>query len=472
MVFSSTIFTFGFLPIVLVLYYIAKEEYRNYILLAASLLFYAYGEPKFVYVMVASIIINYAAARMLDIVKVEKGRRALLIADIAVNIGILFLFKYLDFSISIVNRLFHVNMPFYGIVLPIGISFFTFQALSYVVDVYRREVPAQKNIFYVALYIALFPQLVAGPIVRYNTVEAQIRKRSVSMEKFGEGAKRFMLGFAKKILLANQLAVVAEQVFACTDYKEESVLLLWIGAICFSLQIFYDFSGYSDMAIGLGKMFGFTFEENFRYPYISGSATEFWRRWHISLGSWFRDYVYIPLGGSRVSGARHLFNLFVVWLLTGIWHGANTTFIVWGLLYFVMLVMEKFLIRPWDRKCPVRVFWRLITLLCIIFEWIIFNSPSVLSGMQYIASMLGLIGTDRAGTMEVVRICREYGIYMLAGIVFAMPVSEKLSTMLQRTGGLATARTYLLPVLYLLVFLWATSFLILGAHNPFIYFNF
>ena len=472
MVFSSTIFTFGFLPVVLFLYFIAKENCRNYILLIASLIFYAYGEPKFVFVMLMSIVANYIAARAIGALTNNHYRKLVLILAIIVNIGILFVFKYLDFTISVVNRLFGLDLAIYNIMLPIGISFFTFQAMSYVIDVYQNKAKVQKNICYLALYISFFPQLVAGPIVRYNTIEEQIYHRTVSLEKIGAGAKRFMLGFAKKIILSNQLAIVSERVFISSNYSTEPILLLWLGSVCFSLQIFYDFSGYSDMAIGLGKMFGFEFEENFRYPYMSKSITEFWRRWHISLGNWFRDYVYIPLGGSRVTPARHIVNLFVVWLLTGIWHGANYTFIAWGLFYFILLVIEKMFVKPEKRTGIIQVLWRIVTLLCINFGWILFNASTLRGGGQYICSMLGMFGGKPVITAELIAFLREYGIYMLAGIVFATPIAEKLSNAADKRRVLATAKTYLLPVVYLVVFLWATSFLILGAHNPFIYFNF
>ena len=298
MVFSSLYFTFFFLPVVVLLYYLAKDEYKNYLLLIASLYFYSYNEPTFVFVMIASILINYVLARMISKAK-QNGQfipKILLVTDILINISILFVFKYLDFAIRTSNLLFHTNISLKHLALPIGISFFTFQALSYVIDVYRGTVEVQKNPLYLALYISFFPQLIAGPIVRYSTIAENILKRSYTIDKFANGFKRFLIGFCKKVILANNLAALAGEAFA-VDVKTANPLLLWMGSICYSLQIFYDFSGYSDMAIGLGKIFGFDFEENFNYPYISKSVTEFWRRWHISLGQWFRDYIYIPLGG-------------------------------------------------------------------------------------------------------------------------------------------------------------------------------
>lgn len=304
MVFSSLIFTFFFLPLILCLYFLAKDQYRNYILLAASIIFYAYGEPKFVLIMIGSIFINYFLALWIDRSRNRNSSgtaRNILILAVIINLSVLFIYKYLDFSTILVNIVFRTQIPSPDIALPIGISFFTFQALSYVIDVYRQTVPIQKNLMYLALYISFFPQLIAGPIVRYSTFENQITNRTCTVSDFGQGSRRFLLGFCKKIILANNLSIAAEAVFSMAEASINTTnpLLLWIGSLCFSLQILFDFSGYSDMAIGLGRLFGFQFEENFDYPYISKSVTEFWRRWHRSLSQWFRDYVYIPLGGSR-----------------------------------------------------------------------------------------------------------------------------------------------------------------------------
>ena len=473
MVFSSTVFTFLFLPVVLALYYLAKERYRNAILLAASIFFYAYGEPYFVFIMLASVLLNYLSALLVDRYRGSRKAAVLLAADIALNLGILFIFKYLDFSIRVIDSVFKRDLAPIGIALPIGISFFTFQAMSYVIDVYRGTAPVQKNPLNVALYISFFPQLIAGPIVRYNTIAKQIEERTCSVEMFGEGAKRFMTGFGKKVILANNLALVAEEAFRQTDFASGTLAYSWLGAIAFSLQIFYDFSGYSDMAIGLGKMFGFEFLENFDYPYISSSVTEFWRRWHMSLGQWFRDYVYIPLGGSREGTGKTVRNLFVVWLLTGIWHGANYTFIFWGLSYFVLLLLEKYVIRPGTRGAAVRFVWRVFTLLCVNFLWVLFNAPSMNYAMNYLLSMAGWFRTPAGFTApSVLRVLREFGIYYLLGLLFAAPVLRKFEQKLETSDAGRAVLTYVSPVLYILMFLWAVSFLILGAHNPFIYFNF
>ncbi|MCR4739207.1 MAG: MBOAT family protein [Lachnospiraceae bacterium] len=471
MVFSSLLFVFFFLPIVLALYYLAEEKYRNYILLFASICFYSYGEPRFVFVMIGSITVNWVMALLIEKNRNKKAGRVFLITDIFVNAGILFIFKYLDFSVDVINRILGTDLEEPGILLPIGISFFTFQALSYVIDVYRGTVKAQKNLFYVALYISFFPQLIAGPIVRYSTIEEYICHRECTQGLFAEGSLRFMAGFVKKVVFANNLALVSQSVFSC-DPKTANVLFLWIGSICFSLQIYYDFSGYSDMAIGLGKMFGFRFEENFNYPYISRSVTEFWRRWHISLSGWFRDYVYIPLGGSRVSLIRQIFNLFVVWMLTGIWHGADYTFILWGMGYFLLLVIEKYLVKPSERKNRIfGILWQIVTLVCINLGWVVFNSPNLRFGIRYCLALFGRYKGKFRVDADIIYIARQYGVFIILGLILAAPVIKTIREKTEKTRFSACAAVAE-PVIYGLMFLWGVSFLILGAHNPFIYFNF
>lgn len=467
MVFSSTIFLFVFLPITLLFYYISKEQYRNHILLIASLFFYAYGEPRLVFLMIISIIFNYFLACAMERYDVKK---LLLFIGLFYNLGILFLFKYLGFTVSVLGYLFHTDLPAPGLTLPIGISFYTFQSMSYIIDVYNKKTKAQHNLLDLGLYIALFPQLIAGPIVRYNSVAEQIRYRVLSLELFGSGSKRFMLGFCKKVLLANNLAIVAQHYFESSG-GENSIAGVWVGAICFSLQIFYDFSGYSDMAIGLGKMFGFIFEENFNYPYISKSVTEFWRRWHISLGRWFRDYVYIPLGGSRVSVPRHIFNMAIVWILTGIWHGADYSFLVWGFWYFAALVVEKYIIRPERRKSRLFLFlYRVLVLVYINFGWVIFNAGSLRKGIIYCLAMVGVGHETVVCDAQVIAMFREYGIFILAALLFSTPVASFISKKINVNFKFVDKTV--LPFIYVAGFLWAVSFLILGAHNPFIYFNF
>ena len=474
MVFSSTVFTFIFLPIVLLIYYVSKEQYRNNILLVASLLFYAYGESKFVFLMILSIILNWGMALLIDKHKGNIGicRLGLTIA-VFINMIILFLFKYFDFTVTVFNMIFGSSLGILGIDLPIGISFFTFQAMSYVIDIYRGEAKVQKNLLKVGLYISLFPQLIAGPIVRYKTVAEQIDCRKTTIEMFSEGINRFLCGFCKKVILANNLAVVSEEIFSSQSYESLPVGYAWIGAICFSLQIFYDFSGYSDMAIGLGKMFGFQFQENFNYPYISKSITEFWRRWHMSLGQWFRDYLYIPLGGSRVGVLRHIFNMFVVWSFTGLWHGANFTFIAWGLIYFVGLVFEKYVIKPEKRKNIVgKTLWQIITLVVVIFAWVLFNSSGLKEGIQYWLAMVGVYYKNPVWGNQHYFIVKEKLIYILAGLLFTMPIVPNVYQKMEKNVGTKKVLEIGAFLIYMIGFLWAVSFLILGSHNPFIYFNF
>lgn len=472
MVFSSILFTFVFLPFVLLFYYIAKDKYRNYILLVASILFYTIGEGKGVCIMLLSIFCNYAAGLLVDRIEKTWLRRAVFIADIAGNLLILYFFKYMNYTISLIDQVTGKDIPGLPFVLPIGISFFTFQAISYVADVYKKDVPAEKNVLNVGLYISFFPQLVAGPIVRYNSIAEQIQHRTIDLDKFGSGVKRFLTGFCKKVILANNLALVAEEAFQYSDLHELPVSLAWLGSIAFTLQIFFDFAGYSDMAIGLGRMFGFEFEENFNYPYISKSVTEFWRRWHISLSRWFRDYVYIPLGGSRVRPWRHILNLLVVWLLTGIWHGANVSFLLWGIMYFVVLLFEKYILHPEQRKnAVIRIIWQVITLLIVNCGWILFNMESVVRTGMFYKALVGAYGNVWCNDVTL-RLLREYGIYMAAGLIFSTPIVPALGQRLEKNSTGKLISSYVVPILYLLLFLWAVSFLILGAHNPFIYFNF
>ena len=393
MLFSSSVFLFLFLPAVLLVYYLPLRRWRegqNVFLLLASLFFYAWGEPWFVLVMIASILANYGFGLWVAHAQ-GRGRsgRPAVVCAVVLNLGLLFVFKYLMFTLGILNRL-GAAFVIPVIELPIGISFFTFQALSYVLDVQRGRGQAQRSPLKVGLYVSLFPQLIAGPIVKYETVAEQIDGRRETWADFSAGCTRFIAGLGKKVLIANQLALVADWAFLLEGAGDLTAAFAWLGSICYTFQIYYDFSGYSDMAIGLGKMFGFHFLENFNYPYISTSVTEFWRRWHISLSTWFRDYVYFPLGGSRVeSRSRHIRNLFVVWLLTGIWHGANWTFVAWGLFYFVLLVLEKYagLGRGWPGWCR----W-LFTFLMVNFAWVLFRADSLLAAAHYLQAMFGLTG--------------------------------------------------------------------------------
>ena len=424
MVFSTTTFILLFLPVVLLVYYFPPirkhRSISNLVLSLASLFFYAWGEPSFVLVMLGSIFVNWALGLLVDKFRNTKRAKAPLIAAVVVNVALLFVFKYLTFLLTNFNLLFNKNIDTLNISLPIGISFFTFQAMSYVIDVYRGHGKAQKNPLNVILYISFFPQLIAGPIVRYETVAEEINNRVETFEDFSSGVYRFLIGLSKKVLLANNLAVLADAAF---DGQKPTVLSAWIGALAYSLQIYFDFSGYSEMAIGLGRMFGFHFLENFDYPYVSRSITEFWRRWHMSLGTWFRDYVYFPLGGSRVdSKARLVFNLFVTWTLTGIWHGANWTFLMWGLLYFVLLTVEK--LTGFDKKSG--FFGHIYTMLFVVLGWVLFRSESIGNALSYMASMFGIGAKLYDGYM--LTYLSSYKVYFIAGILACFPIQKLLQT--------------------------------------------
>jgi len=462
MVFSSGIFLFLFLPITLLCYGTAKTlEKKNTILLIASLIFYAWGEPVYIFLLLLSIVANWRFG-----IQVTKGnmqaRKKWLIISVICNLAVLFVFKYLGFVCDNLNLLLHSDMKV-NIVLPIGISFFTFQAMSYVIDVYRGKGEAQKKVGNVALYISLFPQLIAGPIVRYETVAEQISNRSADADKFSAGVRRFILGLGKKVIFANNFSLIADGVFDSTN--QMGGILHWIGAIAYSLQILFDFSGYSDMAIGLGKMFGFDFLENFDYPYISKSVTEFWRRWHISLGSWFRDYVYIPLGGNRVSKGKHILNLFIVWLLTGIWHGANWTFVLWGLLYFVILVFEKTTGLDKILEKRLHVLPHIYTLLFVMFGWVLFRSDDISAAFSYIKGMFGtpVLSEDISLLHQFIG---EYVIVFVLSFGFLIPWKKIIPVNKIRIYGVIK------DVLLLLLFLLSVAYIMKGSYSPFIYFNF
>ena len=476
MVFSSLIFLFAFLGVVLAGYYLMKPlpiMFRNFWLFLVSIFFYAWGEPKFFIIMLGSILLNYIFGIAIDKYRDSKGVKWLLAVAVGSNLLVLFIFKYLSFSVGIVNSILGDVLKVPGILLPIGISFFTFQAISYVVDVYYKRGEVQTNPLNVGLYIAFFPQLVAGPIVRYDTVSKQIKERKETIEYFAIGVERFMIGFCKKVFLSNTFAQIADVTFeTVAGGPNIGADLAWLGAIAYSLQILFDFSGYSDMAIGLGKMFGFHFNENFNYPYAAASVSDFWRRWHISLSSWFRDYVYIPLGGSRVSRGRLVFNLFVVWSLTGVWHGANWTFILWGLFYFVLLTFEKLTGLPKClKKTWMRVSYRILTLLMIVGGWILFRSATWQDGYRYFRMLVGL-GERGLHDTRVVFYLREYWIFWVAGIVLCIPLKDYWNRLCERYSVLSKVWGVLKPFLLTGVFVISITYLIVNDYNPFIYFNF
>lgn len=468
-------FLFLFFPITLGVCYILPVKARNYWLLLASLFFYAWGEPSFVIVMIGSIVFSFFVA--LGIEKhgrTTKAGKLLLIIGVAANIALLFVFKYLNFAINTLHAIAPSTGAFIHktyIALPIGISFFTFQTMSYIIDVYRG-VPAQHNVAYLGLYISFFPQLIAGPIVRYTTIMEEIIRRRATRDDFVQGGLRFLAGLCKKMLLANVLAELAHVAFSS---GELSVCMAWLGALAYTLQIYFDFSGYSDMAIGMGRMFGFHFLENFDYPYLSRTITEFWRRWHISLGSWFRDYVYFPLGGSRVkTQARLVFNLAVVWLLTGIWHGANWTFIFWGVLHGAVIIMEKLL------KLPSRVqnsklgggAYRVFTLLVVVLGWVLFRADTMQGALRYISAMFGFGSTAFCDSAALFNL-REYGFTLFVGLLCSTTLFKSLVGRISARGA-GAARMCIIGeyAVFAVLFVLCVSFLVISAYNPFIYFNF
>ena len=461
MLFSSLTFLLAFLPLVLVLYYVNNNRvYRNIILLISSLIFYSWGEPRTIIIMIITIIVNYVMAIMIE--ENEKYRKLLFIVTCIFNIGILFFFKYFNFFVNDVLMLKNVTL---NIILPIGISFYTFQILSYVIDVYKKEVVAQRSIINLGAYVTMFPQLIAGPIVRYQTIAKELTERKEHVDDITEGLRRFIIGLGKKIIIANQMAIIADTVYITIPLHDLNTMFAWIGTIAFALQIYYDFSGYSDMAIGLGKMFGFHFVENFNYPYIATSITDFWRRWHISLSSWFRDYVYIPLGGSRCSKARWMLNIMIVWSLTGLWHGASYNFILWGLYYGVLLMMEKLFFKKYLDK--LRGINYIITMLIVLVGWVFFNSSSVDQIIYMIRNLFGFNGSfslillNNQGILYLLP-------YMLIAIIGMGPwINQLFIKIRNNTIGFTIYDIYLVVILVVCLI-----FLINNSYNPFIYFRF
>lgn len=455
MLFSSLTFLYGFLPAVLTLYFLAPGAWKNGVLLLASLLFYAWGEPKYVLLMIGSILLFYLCGLAMGRAKTEKGRRGFLILAIAAGVGLLSVFKYADFFIGSFNAALGTRIPLLRLALPIGISFYTFQCMSYAVDVYREKAQPQKNLITFGAYVALFPQLIAGPIVRYTDVARELEHRRHSWEDVCLGLRRFLFGLGKKVLLANQFAELTDLYRAS---GEQSVLFCWMYAVGFALQLYFDFSGYSDMAIGLGRIFGFRFPENFDYPYLSRSVTEFWRRWHMTLGGWFRDYVYIPLGGSRVSRVRWFGNVLVVWMLTGLWHGAGWNFVLWGLLFALMLLVEK--LTGLSKK-TVPVLSRVYVVLVVLFSFVIFNADSLGMAAQDLRGMLGLAGLPLV-TTESLYYFRSFAVLFLVGLLGATPLPKRMG---QKLGWLE------FPAMAGLLLL-CTAYLVDGSFNPFLYFRF
>ena len=462
MLFSGIPFLFYFLPAVLILYFLVPRALKNTVLLLFSLVFYAWGEPKYVFLMIATIGLFYGCG--LAIGKCEespKWKKFWLILSIVISLGLLGVFKYADFLIDSVNAVTGAGFSLLKLALPIGISFYTFQCLSYTIDVYRGNAEPQKNIISFGAYVSLFPQLIAGPIVRYVDVARELDHRTHSLEDFALGMRRFLVGLGKKVLIANQLGALTD-IFRNT--ADKSVLFYWMYAIAFALHIYFDFSGYSDMAIGLGRVFGFHFIENFNYPYLSRSIAEFWRRWHMSLGSWFRDYVYIPLGGNRVGKGRWVFNILVVWMLTGLWHGAAWNFVLWGLLYAVFLLLEKWV--PALQKMP-DVLKRIYVLLVVVLGFVLFNATSLSQAMGDIAGMFGFGGVPLVSAPALYYL-RSYGFVFILAIIGATPIVRDTAAKAEKT----TVGKILEPIIMILLLLICTAYLVDGSFNPFLYFRF
>ncbi|MCM1338389.1 MAG: MBOAT family protein [Muribaculaceae bacterium] len=469
MLFSSMTFIFVFLPIVLVLYLVTKKELHNPILLIASIIFYAWGEPKYLAIMLLTILLNYFGAIAVD--KYQTHKKLLLSLTIAANLGFLIYFKYFNFLIDNCNNLFNTHIHALNIIMPIGISFYTFQALSYVVDVYRGECKVQKDIYKLALYICLFPQLIAGPIVKYHDVAEQIDSREVNFKKVNLGVKRFIIGLSKKMLIANTMGAIADKIFI-QDPHTFSHITAWIGAFAYSFQLYFDFSGYSDMAIGLGLIFGFKFMENFNYPYISKSIIEFWRRWHISLSTWFKQYIYIPLGGNRHGLVKTLRNLGIVFLLTGIWHGAAWTFVVWGIWHGVLIIIEKLInIKKFEQKYQhwsIRLFQHIYCILAFVIGWVIFRADSISYASKYILNMFGIL---RIRTEEIVYTQAYYVdnievIIFITAVICALPLFKNFLLIKNKVWKIFI-NTWLL-----LLFILSVASIASNTYNPFIYFRF
>ena len=462
MVFSSVPFLYVFLPVVLLCCFVVPKRFKNLVLLAASLFFYYYGERAYTSLLLISSLSDYLHSLYIEKHRGTQRAKAALISSIAVNLALLGFFKYADFLISTVNSLLRTSIPLLKVPLPIGISFFTFQTMSYTIDVYRGRVHAQKNLVTMGTFVCLFPQLVAGPIVRYSDIALELEQRSTTLDEVSAGARRFVVGLAKKVLVANAMGEL------CGLYRsagEQTTLFALLYAAAFTIQIYYDFSGYSDMAIGLGLLFGFHFPENFNYPYLSRSVSEFWRRWHMTLGGWFRDYVYIPLGGNRVPRLLYIRNIFVVWALTGLWHGAAWNFVVWGLLFGVLLTAEKLFLDKWLQKCG-RILPQVYVMAVVVLSCVLFNASSMQGALADIAAVLGLTGAPFAGTLSLYYL-KSYAVLLAVSVVGCTPWPKKLALALPEG-----VRAVLEPVAMAVLLLLVTAYLVDGSFNPFLYFRF
>ena len=462
MVFTSINFLYYFLPTVLILYFIVPKKYKNLLLLISSLLFYFYGEPKYIILMVIEIVLAYFEARLIEKYKSKE----IFIFSIFIHVLLLCIFKYTNFLITNINGIFNTNISLLNIVLPIGISFYTFQIISYLVDVYKEKVKAQKNFISLATYVSLFPQLIAGPIVRYETINDELDNRKQTFNDFSSGISRFIIGLSKKVLIANILGELCN-IFILSN--EKTILFYWIYGISYSLQIYFDFSAYSDMAIGLGRMFGFHFMENFDYPYISKSITEFWRRWHISLSSWFKDYVYIPLGGSREGTFKLIRNILIVWLLTGLWHGSEWTFVIWGMFIGILLVIEKLLLNKYIEKLP-SIVRRIYTLFIIMISFIIFSGSNINESFNNIVGLFNF--SNPFINKFTIHYLKDYGLVLIIAIFLSTPILKNTIIKLKENKKINNIINILEIIVLLILLVIVTSYLIDSSYNPFLYFRF
>lgn len=463
MIFSSIPFLFFFFPIFLILYYIVPFKLKNIMLLIFSLIFYAWGEPIYIILMIFSSVVDYTNGRMIDKYQNNKTKKKLfMMFSVIINILLLGFFKYSDFLIENVNTIFSSNIPLLNLSLPIGISFYTFQTMSYSIDVYMGNVKAEKNFLNFMTYVSMFPQLIAGPIVRYKTVQEELHKREISFEKFTDGLIRFLQGLFKKVLIANQVGYLWSII--SNDISDISTLTAWLGILAFGLQIYFDFSGYSDMAIGMGKMLGFSYPENFNYPYISKSITEFWRRWHISLSTWFKDYVYIPLGGSHCNKLKNIRNILIVWMLTGIWHGAAWNFLIWGLYFGILLIFEKFVLKKVLDKLPSMI-KHIYALFFIILGWLIFAFDDIVLLKEYAIKMFSnSIFIDDSFWFYIT----NYFVIFTIAIILSMPIYPYLKEKMK----IRTLKSIIIFIIYIVLFIITISLLISDTYNPFLYFRF
>ena len=467
MLFSSVSFLYYFLPITLILYFVSKDKYKNIILLLASLFFYFYGEPKYTVLMLISAFSAYIHGILIEKFREKGYSKLFLVSGLVVSLGILIVFKYMDFIIKNINYISNSNIKLLRLVLPIGISFYTFQGLSYIVDVYKKDAKVCRSFVDFATYVCLFPQLIAGPIVRYTTIEDELKNRTHSFDKFAYGVNRFVVGLAKKVILANNLGMIVD---IMTKSNEKSVLSYWMVAIFFSLQIYYDFSGYSDMAIGLGRMFGFDFLENFNYPFISKSIKEFWRRWHISLSSFFRDYVYIPLGGNRVSRGRWIFNLLIVWSLTGLWHGDSWNFILWGLYFALLLIIENLFLQNILNKLPALI-QHIYAKFFIIISFVIFNNENIKDLWSSLYNMFNFRGLDLYNNFSTYYL-KSYTVLLIVSVIGATPILKNIIQKINKNVTGQKVISTINPILNIVLLVVVTAYLIDGSFNPFLYFRF